>query len=365
MLDYWDFEKWVNDNDLLYQNFYILKKAVKEYLNHLIRNDYEDLCKSVSSNFNTVLEQCDQISYNENGVPEAYIILHFLDRYHRFQLIFMDMLKVGCFPIKETISMIDIGTGPGPSMYAFSDMINLIQTYEEENCGKTTIKEVIIDYAEQSHGFRHFLHSVTEILIKDRKCYVPFHHGTYFNAAEMEFSGLVEEVTSIFRDGVMTYYQRKKRRAKKSFDMVIYSNFLTNMDVMKKYSRQIQNAVFHMRNRGALVVVGGNPEDKKYIPVYNKLDEIILKQRYNTIKYGGKCEKIINVQKMSYSGSDRFAKEIKSFYQEMIDGVTHNDWGILNLDFQNKIKNYLEGSKDEKWYLTVFRRSSFIKKEDK
>ena len=66
--------------------------------------------------FSTVLEQCDQISYNENGVPEAYIILHFLDRYHRFQLIFMDMLKARCFPIKETIAMIDIGTCPEPSM---------------------------------------------------------------------------------------------------------------------------------------------------------------------------------------------------------------------------------------------------------
>ena len=198
--------------------------------------------------------------------------------------------------------------------------------------------------------------------MQDHRCYVPFHHGTYYDVAEMEFSGFVEEVTSIFSNGVMTYYKRKKRRAKKSFDMVIYSNFLTNMDVMKKYGMQIKSAVFHMHNQGALVVVGGNPEDIKYTPVYKKLDKIVLNQRYNTIKYGGKCKKIINVQKMNYSGSDRFAKEIKSFYQEMIDGVTHNDWGKLDSDFAKKIKKYIEGRKDEKWYLTVFKRSSFLKK---
>lgn len=297
-MDYLDFEKWINDNDRLYKDFIVMKQKVTKYLNELIQEDFKDSYEKVYSNFNTVLAQCDEISYNEEGVPEAYIILHFLDRYHRFQLIFMDMIKQGCFPMKETINLIDIGTGPGPSMYAFSDIVNLIKEYEKEKIGKETIKNVRIDYAEQSHGFRQFLHIVTEYLWmedqknnKGHKCYVPFHHGTYYDAFKMKFSGFMEEVKGFSQNGVVIYFHKRERRTKKSFDVVIYSNFLTNMDVLNMYKKHIRKAAFFMRNRGVMVVVGGNPEDRKYKPVYEKLDEVILKQKYNTRKYTGNCKK--------------------------------------------------------------------------
>ena len=271
--------------------------------------------------------------------------------------------------MKETITLIDIGTGPGPSMYAFSDMVNLIQKYEKEKFGRTRIKNVMIDYAEQSYGFMHFLHIVTESLLvkdrknkKDHKCCVPFHHGTYYDADEMKFSGFVEETESISYNGVKIFFKRRLRKTKKSFDMVIYSNFLTNMDVLDKYKKHIRKAAFFMKNRGAMVVVGGNPEDQKYKPVYEKLDKIILKQRYNTRKYAGSCKKIIDVQRMSYSGDDKFALEIKDFYRDIIGRVTHGDWKKLNSDFEEMIGKYLEENKDEKWYLTVFQRKSRLKK---
>ncbi|MBD5455316.1 MAG: hypothetical protein HDR23_02380 [Lachnospiraceae bacterium] len=43
--------------------------------NEFIQEDYEDFYNKIYTNFNTVLAQCDEIIYNEDGVPEAYIIL--------------------------------------------------------------------------------------------------------------------------------------------------------------------------------------------------------------------------------------------------------------------------------------------------
>lgn len=361
MINYDEFEKWVYENDLLYKNFVILKDTITEYLNKIFDDNYNDLCENVYKNFEAVLAKCDEITYNENGVPEAYIILHFLDRYHRFQMIFMDMLKKGCFPIKEKVCLMDVGTGPGPSLFAFSDMVVLIQRYEAEKIGQVTIDEVVIDYVEQSNGFRQFLHMVTEfLLMKKEKCYVPFHHGNYYNAEDMQFLGWREIETGFFYNNKNMLINKYMLRAKKSFDMIIYSNFLTNIGTVKKFEKQIKNAIFYTKNKGVLVVVGGNPTNDKYIPVYDKLDEIVLKQKYCNNIYKGNCVKIIETQEMSYSGNCRYVEDIRKFYQNMIDKVTKNDWSKLEVGFKKRIRKYITTDKDEKWFLTVFRRHSVL-----
>lgn len=63
---------------------------------------------------------------------------------------------------------------------------------------------------------------------------------------------------------------------------------------------------------------------------------------------------------MSYPGNDRFAIEIKSFYQEMIDRLTHDDWKKLDNEFEMQIRKYMQENKEEKWYLTVYKRRSCL-----
>ena len=94
MFIYSDFKKWLDTNDYLNKNFALMQEVVTEYLERAFEGSWEDvdmqalICRQIP----TVLSRCDEITYNEPGVPEAYILIHFLDRYHRFQLIFMDML---------------------------------------------------------------------------------------------------------------------------------------------------------------------------------------------------------------------------------------------------------------------------------
>lgn len=89
MIKYDVFKTWVYEKDLLYKNFQVYNKVLREYF---LKNVERSECcakTNICQNFNTVLERCDSISYDEPGVPEAYIILHFLDRYHRVQITFM------------------------------------------------------------------------------------------------------------------------------------------------------------------------------------------------------------------------------------------------------------------------------------
>lgn len=116
-----EFINWIEENNYLYKNFCDMEICLKKYLTYRIENSSE-LKSFIRSNFNTVLGKCDEISYDEDGVPETYIILHFLDRYHRFQLMLLEMFRNGTFPIKENLRVMDIGTGPGPSLYAVSDI---------------------------------------------------------------------------------------------------------------------------------------------------------------------------------------------------------------------------------------------------
>ena len=97
------------------------------------------------------------------------------------------MLEKGTFPIRETINVMDVGTGPGPSMFALSDMILLINLYLGEKGSGRGISYINLDYAEQSEGFRQFMHHATEmIMAKGHESFVRFHFGTYRNAATFQ-----------------------------------------------------------------------------------------------------------------------------------------------------------------------------------
>lgn len=353
------FVDWVEENDYLYRDFCNMKKSLKKYLT-LMLEDNPGLKENICNNFSTVLGRCDEITYDEDGVPEAYIILHFLDRYHRFQLMLLEMFRNETFPVKNKIRVMDIGTGPGPSLYAVSDMIALYQQYEAEVYGKSRIEVVEMDYVEQSHGFRDFLHYMTELLMDDRKqMYVPFHQGAYRDASELYFSGEIERESFIWNQGEYIYYDKQVKKVPKSFDLVIYSNFLTNMDVLDRFGEQLKRAAFYLKNKGIILIVGGNPEDRKYAPVYHKIDEIILEQNYQSRKFWGTCRKLGEIQEMRYSDNDRYGKQIKEFYSEELDVLTDGDWeDRLEKKFQKLMRMFIDGDTQTKWHYEIYERRS-------
>jgi len=120
-------------------------EAINGYMNGLYQSPDNIHC--IGHQLESVLKNCDEISYEEAGTAEAYALLHFLDRYHRFQLVFENLDSLGLMPAKKKeypVDVLDVGTGPGPSMYALSDFFS--------SKGESGFN---IDYVEKSKQFRN------------------------------------------------------------------------------------------------------------------------------------------------------------------------------------------------------------------
>lgn len=375
MFNFSDFKLWLDRNDYINKNFRLMEEVVTEYLNRAL-NFYDDDCPEypaiICRQIPTVLSRCDEITYNEAGVPEAYIMLHFLDRYHRFQLIFLDMLQNGTFPIRDTINVMDVGTGPAPSLFALSDMVLLINQYMAETTGSQETIRINLDYVERSEGFRQFIHHAAEMILqKDHETFVPFHHGTYYDATKFQ-SG---EKKLIYVDQWKTracldeddYYLPVPQYVpyKRSFDMVIYSNFLTSVETVNKFQEQLKKTMFYLRNRGVMVIVGGHPDDKKYSAAYEQINQIFDSQKYTNKKFKGWYKQISRAKMMSYSADSEYNKIILCFLNQMFSKIPTDEWNRLDNKTKSLLNKFLLGTVDTKWYVSIYKRFSFLRCFDK
>ena len=118
-----DFNSWLDDTGFLYNRLDLLASKLERYLLSYKLTSSEDM-RQVASKFSDVLKKCDLIDYQEDSTAIAYAILHFLNRYRRFQLNFLRLIEKDLLPIRDrTINALDVGTGPGPALYALSDIL--------------------------------------------------------------------------------------------------------------------------------------------------------------------------------------------------------------------------------------------------
>lgn len=364
-MTYVKFKEWLDEGDWLHKCFLKMKQNIEDYLEEVIKNNIADYGNIVCSKFQDVFSKCDEITYEEDGVTEAYILFHFLDRYHRFQLTYLKLIEDGLFPIKKKICALDIGTGPGPSLFALSDIIELYKKFEIEVLGKETIKEINLDYVECSHKFRNFLHHFTELANcknKDWFYHIPYHHGSFYDMEELKFCDFDTHKTINYYGKNLGIKKRNGGYESRYFDIVTYSNFLTTEEVVSKFSRQIKESAFYLKNRGILLVAGANPNSDKYKLVYNKIDELILNQKYRNKFFCGSCIKVINSNCMNYCNSDIYGSELKQFYLDKINFITNENWAKIEDKICKKIKKWCspDNSSNIKWYISVYKRRSYF-----
>ena len=136
----------VQENDfIIFKD--LLLNCIKEYLPKTLN----------LSVFSDVFKNCDSIDYQNEEIVAAYVMLHLLDRYVRFQKIQEELLKRGFLEkwinmknrgvkanpnYKLKMRILDVGTGPAPALFAFSDLYEWIKKFYNN---KIDIKE---DYIE-------------------------------------------------------------------------------------------------------------------------------------------------------------------------------------------------------------------------
>lgn len=316
--------------------------------------------REMASQLLNVLKNCDTITYNEPGTGNAYALLHFLDRYHRFQLTFDLLTRHKLMPLKHTvIDVLDIGTGPGPSMFALSDFYCQRFGYVDTSRAHRDRPRFRIDYVERSVEFRHWLHHFTEYANfhapTGRHWYVPYHHGTFGDFKAIDFD---EAITSWDQDDdgdyAPTTYIRHHR-----FDLVIFSNFLTTRPQVLQFQKELRDCARFLRHNGILLVVGATTTSAKYRQVYDTISEIILGQGYGSRNFTAWCERV-NVEPhiLSYQWGDPYGERVKRHlgavysvlearhHEAVADAATR----ILNASIK------IDYNRTNAWQILVFRK---------
>jgi len=336
----------------------MIQKRFNKMHNSLIRYfdriyDDRDYIEKINSQLLNVLQNCDQITYNEIGTAEAYVLLHFLDRYHRFQITFDRLNELKIMPKRNhKINILDIGTGPGSSMYAISDFYTL---------SNNSVESFEIDYVEQSDEFRNWLHNFTELINFQNKDVlpwkVPYHHGSFFNFNDIDFNQIYN-YQDLDDDGDLIY---KRRIIKHRFDVIVMSNFLTTEEQTLKLKNQIKDCIRYLRNKGILIIVGAKGVSEKYTKVYSQLDSIILSENYNTYKFKASCKKL-EIKNFSYSWSDEYGSKLKSLIRNY-----KNKTEEIGLEMLNEIKLIIESTitdsydRNIEWEVHIYKKFAKIR----
>ncbi|NMF90990.1 hypothetical protein [Aromatoleum petrolei] len=255
----------------------------------------------------------------------------------------------------------DVGTGPGPSMYAVSDFYsNTLPKRQNED----SIREQAgfsIDYVERSYQFRNWLHHFTEFV--NYYCptqipwLVPFHHGTFDDFQNLEFN---QTEIRLERDDdgeqVPFHYVRRHR-----FDLIVFSNFLTTKEQTAAFSKEIENCARYLRNDGILVVVGAKSSSKKYKEVYGEIEKTIVLGRYSNRKLVARCQRVmLSDSVMGYSWKDGYGERLKALTKSVFDALQAHAGDVIPKEAADLLRNSVqpEYSRPIEWELLVFRKKA-------
>lgn len=365
-----DFIRWIDASDLLFKRYEHLGELLQSYLVgppkppfHIILED-RDTSSEIVQRFPDVLGNCNEISYDEPGAVEAYVILHFLNRYRRFQLVFRSLVEQRLLPTRtdRRVELLDIGTGPAPSLYALSDAYDLLKIFGKEKSIESLANiDVQSDYVERSHRFRDWLHFFTEYVNAKSGQYfwnVPYHHGSFYDFNEIE---LIQPIYRYYRHTLTSYLHQTK---KVSYDLIIFSNFLTTKETLENFKDEIYQSVSRLRNRGLFLVVGATGKD--YPAIYGQITDFIENNNYSNYKFNGSCKKIIPDMEFKDSFDDKFGAEIKVLFRLILERLKY-------LGIENKIPNYPQDilsktihpdfSRGPSWKVLVFQKRSFVRQK--
>lgn len=287
------------------KDFSYLKEALINYFNI----ESSEYWKAVAVRMQDVLDSCDTIDYKEPETADAYAIWHLLDRYHRFQIMQVALLKSNLTNHLKNrpINILDVGTGPAPALFAFSDYYRALNALAGEEIYKCEE-----DYVEQSNGFRMFLHRFCELSWGLHSYSVPFHHGSFENFRNLSFEQRRRDIWD-------EWYTQKYR-----FDIALFSNFFTTTSTVSEFRNELIHVCRVMRKHGLILVVGACDEkSKKYIDVYKACDEIIAR-RFRNWKFYGWWRKIIQ-REFTYNYADEYGKEMRHFYSTIREQFKNSD----------------------------------------
>lgn len=311
------FVEWVDANGVGFRLFDKLASDLERYLLDVLhacthsevgeQQCYEEFVAAIPK----VFACCDEDIYNQPLVAEAYAYVHLLERYRRFWSVLVELTKRGILPMRDSgVEVLDVGTGPAPTLFAVEDYYQALREYSN------VVAAPVLDTpppqvhsVESSYAMVHLTHVLAE--------YTGRHWP--FEATFREFEELdLEEARLSFRDelqrqlddelGWMSYpvlegdWQGKYR-----YNLVMFSNFLTQPDRVAELERAIREVFYGLRAGGIVVVVGGT--GAHYPQIYARIEELAMG---SGVQIMSRVPKVIPCDY-----SDLLADRIKQTYAEV------------------------------------------------
>jgi hypothetical protein len=377
MMKYSDYSKWLVETDDLLKRFELLSRKVEAFMmEHFLETKAE--ARFLATNIVEVLQHCDTVDYDKPGVVEAYVALHFLDRFHRFQLVFQKLLQEKILPIKTLpIDVFDVGTGPAPALFALSDTYSSVNAYAE--AANVSIPKLVVgnDYIEHSEKFRDWLHRFVEYANHGelRPWQLPYHHGSYSEFRELD----PREERDRYLDAAVEEIQREFERADedppsrayiidnwvtgwKDFchpDVVIFSNFLTSKAQVLALKKELRNMAESLRNRGIIVVVGARRA--QYSEVYPAIKDILCTGVYLRKHSVARMREVdLDTNEMQYGLEGAYGDTLRRVRTQLLNSLkAHKCEDCVELSTLKELRKFVQKpAKPIQWALHVYQKTT-------
>lgn len=298
--NYNTFTHWLDTENIRQNQFVETAKCLKSFLlsaldvnsnltgrTHSRDPSSAQLAHAWASSIRDVLQNCDNNEiYDRPEVVLAYAHIHFLERYHRFWDVLLILLRVGVLPLpKKQLDVLDIGTGPGPTLYAVQDFYSALHRYAQHHAVEGfRVPFLNLQFVERSKVMSNFIHHFSEFCLRPGPYHVTFQDFRNLNLQDKRMKILEREVSQVAEEFEMSsnwakrwlmendLQFRNKARNLFRYNFAIMSNFLTSVEQVQELEEEIGSLFRNLRNGGVAVVLGGTAQ--QYPMVYEQLLEL-------------------------------------------------------------------------------------------
>lgn len=298
------FIKWLSENDHGLNNLKIMAVTIKKYFTTFINTEEKAL--SFWQALPKVYSCCDNIEiYDKPCVVEAYTYVHFLERYWRMWDTLIKLTNEALLPMgSKGVSVLDIGAGPAPTIYAIQDFYIKMTEYgkiKSLNEFKQNVKQTII---EKNTSMQRMMHTISEYSNRSGPFCVDVPDFTAFNPQYLRYKiedDLVsEQFDSKTGDYCGTYSRNEihnisQREARYRF--VIFSNFFTLKNRVETYTESVKT-IFKDLKAGSVILIQG-ATNNEYQKLYDDIVKIAQQCSMREMKQISRKKEITSQDKIS------------------------------------------------------------------
>lgn len=242
----------------------------------------------------------------------AYAYLYFLERYHRFWDVFLELFNAGILPMKRTgIDVLDVGSGPAPALYAVQDFYSAIKDFAKSNMIEELVTpEPTLEFVEENPCMCQFVHYFSEFCVRKGPYHPEFKDFKALNLREEQKFATEARIREIEHEDDTTWHCARRWvneneqwwRDVFRYNLVIFSYFLTETNYVEKFTAELCSVFRALRPGGIVVIVGGT--GPPYSDIHRSIDDLANKL--------GARRMIVDSIPCEYE--DYHAKRIKELY---------------------------------------------------